>query len=77
MAHENGAIEGPHRHWKLSLEQKLIQRGSRDFETETEYRQLVADVTASLNGRYEVAGKLEMSGYACNLVVGMLVWLGG
>jgi hypothetical protein len=60
VAHENGAIEGPHRHWKHRLEQQLIQRGSRDFETEGEYRQLVAQVTATLNSRYEVAGRLEI-----------------
>ena len=60
VAHENGAIEGPHRHWKRRLEQQLIQRGSRDFETEAEYRQLVAQVTATLNSRTEVAGKLEI-----------------
>jgi hypothetical protein len=28
LAHENGAIEGPHRHWKRRLEQQLIKRGS-------------------------------------------------
>jgi len=60
VAHENGAIEGPHRHWKYRLEQQLIQRGSRDFDSETEYRQLVADVTANFNSRYEVAGRLEI-----------------
>jgi hypothetical protein len=60
VAHENGAIEGPHRHWKRRLEQQLIQRGSRDFETEAEYRQLVAQVTATLNSRHEVDGKLEI-----------------
>jgi hypothetical protein len=60
VAHENGAIEGPHRHWKRRLEQQLIQRGSRDFETEGEYRQLVAQVTATLNNRYEVTGRLEI-----------------
>ena len=60
VAHENGAIEGPHRHWKHRLEQQLIQRGSRDFDTETEYRQLVAQVTATLNSRDEVAGKLAI-----------------
>ncbi len=60
VAHENGAIEGPHRHWKHRLEQQLIQRGSRDFETEAEYRQLVAKVNDTLNGRYEVQGRLEI-----------------
>ncbi|PSI01179.1 IS21 family transposase [Synechococcus lacustris] len=60
VAHENGAIEGPHRHWKHRLEQQLIQRGSRDFSTETEYRQLVACVSATLNSRTEVKGRLEI-----------------
>ena len=60
VAHENGAIEGPHRHWKHRLEQQLIQRGSREFATETEYRQLVGQVTTTLNSRYEVSGRLEI-----------------
>ena len=60
VAHENGAIEGPHRHWKRRLEQQLIQRGSREFASEAEYRQLVSQVTHTLNSRYEVAGRLEI-----------------
>ena len=60
VAHENGAIEGPHRHWKHRLEQQLLQRGSRDFATEADYRQLVAQVSASLNNRAEVEGKLAI-----------------
>lgn len=60
VAHENGAIEGPHRHWKHRLEQQLIQRGSRDFATEAEYRQLVAQVNANLNNRESVQQKLAI-----------------
>jgi len=60
VAHENGAIEGPHRYWKHRLEQQLLQRGSQDFATEAEYRQLVARVSATLNNRYEVKGRLEI-----------------
>jgi hypothetical protein len=60
VAHENGAIEGPHGHWKHRLEQQLIQRGRRDFDTEAEYRQLVAHVTKTLNSRYQVQGNLEI-----------------
>jgi len=60
VAHENGAIEGPHRHWKRRLEQQLIQRGSRDFATEAEYRQLVAQVSADLNNRLSVQQKLAI-----------------
>jgi hypothetical protein len=60
VAHENGAIEGPHRHWKHRMEQQLIQRGSRDFEAEADYRQLVGQVSASLNGRESVQQKLAI-----------------
>lgn len=60
VAHENGAIEGPHRHWKRRLEQQLLQRGSRDFETEAEYRQLVEQVSADLNNRPSVQEKLAI-----------------
>jgi Mg/Co/Ni transporter MgtE (contains CBS domain) len=60
VAHENGAIEGPHRHWKHRLEQQLIQRSSRDFATEAEYRLLVAQVNADLNNRPSVQGKLAI-----------------
>ena len=60
VAHENGAIEGPHRHWKRRLEQQLIQRGSREFATEAEYRQLVGQVSDDLNGRDTVQQKLQI-----------------
>jgi hypothetical protein len=60
VAHENGAIEGPHRHWKHRMEQQLIQRGSRDFEAEADYRRLVGQVSASLNERDSVQQKLAI-----------------
>lgn len=60
VAHENGAIEGWYRHLNHHLEQQLIQRGSRGFETEAEYPQLAADVSASFNNRYQMHGKLEI-----------------
>ncbi len=60
VAHENGAIEGSHRHWTRRLEQQLIKRGSREFATEAEYRQLVAKVTTTLNQRPSVQQKLSI-----------------
>ena len=33
VAHENGSIEGPHGHLKRALEDALLLRGSRDFDT--------------------------------------------
>lgn len=41
MSHENGDNEGPQRHLRRRLEQLLIQRGSREFSTVDEYRQLL------------------------------------
>ena len=32
-AHENGSVEGPHGHLKRAVEDALLLRGSRDFET--------------------------------------------
>jgi len=52
VAHENGVIEGAHRHWKRRLEQQLIQRSSRNFESEAEYLQLVAQVSTTFNRRH-------------------------
>jgi hypothetical protein len=31
VAHENGAIEGPHGHLKRAIADALIMRGSHDF----------------------------------------------
>ncbi len=60
VAHENGAIEGPYRHWKRRLEQQLIKRGSRDFATEAEYRRLGSLVNTDLNNRPSMHGKLAI-----------------
>src|SRR5437868_10290387 len=38
LAHENGAIEGPHAHLKRSLRQALLLRGSGDFADLDAYR---------------------------------------
>ena len=37
-SHENGVVEQRHRRLKNALDQALILRGSRDFESEEEYR---------------------------------------
>jgi hypothetical protein len=41
VAHEDGIIEAPHGHVKRRLEQKLILRGSCDFEEAAEYGELL------------------------------------
>ena len=37
QAHENGDVESLHRHFKKAVEQALMLRGSRDFESREEY----------------------------------------
>jgi len=49
VAHENGIVEAPHGHVKRRLEQKLILRGSCDFDEPAEYGELLAEVFSALN----------------------------
>ena len=48
-SHENGVVEQGHRRLKNALDQALILRGSRDFESEDEYRQFVTGVVDRRN----------------------------
>jgi hypothetical protein len=52
VAHENGAIEGPHAHLKMALQQALLLRGSGDFADLDAYRRFVDEVV----GRPTLAG---------------------
>ena len=51
VAHENGAIEGPHGHLKREIADALALRGSRDFADPDEYRRLVAKIVGRINLR--------------------------
>jgi hypothetical protein len=51
VAHENGAIEGPHGHLKRAIEDALIMRGSRDFETLGAYRGFIDEIVGRINAR--------------------------
>ncbi len=51
MAHENGAIEGPHGHLKRALEDALLMRGSRDFEDLVAYRRFIDEIVSRINAR--------------------------
>jgi len=44
LAHENGAIEGPHRHLKMAIADALLLRGSRDFADLGAYRRFVDEL---------------------------------
>jgi hypothetical protein len=49
IAHENGAIESPHGHFKNRLHQALLLRESVDFQSVAEYQQFIEQVTERLN----------------------------
>jgi hypothetical protein len=46
VAHENGSIESPHGHLKQALEDALLLRGSREFDTLDAYRRFVDEIVA-------------------------------
>lgn len=49
IAHENGAIESPHGHFKNRLHQALLLRESFDFESVAQYQQFIGQVVNRLN----------------------------
>ena len=51
IAHENGAIEGPHGHFKRALEDALLMRGSRNFEDLVSYRGFIDEIVSRINAR--------------------------
>ena len=51
LAHENGTIEAANRHLKTALDQALMLRGHRDFDTLEAYRRFVRDLVARRNAR--------------------------
>jgi hypothetical protein len=59
VAHENGAIEGPHAHLKRSLQQALLLRGSSDFTNLDAYRRFVDEVVGRANAGRRKALEIE------------------
>ena len=51
VAHENGAIEGPHGHLKSAIGDALLLRGTRHFEDLTSYRGFIDEIVARKNLR--------------------------
>jgi hypothetical protein len=51
VAHENGAIEGPHGHLKRAIADALIMRGSHDFEDLEAYRRFIDEVVGRTGAR--------------------------
>lgn len=58
IAHENGAIEGPHGHTKAQIEQALKIRGSHDFNSREAYEAFVESIVSRRNRR--VSDKYEL-----------------
>ena len=48
-AHENGDVEQRHHRFRLALDQALMLRGSRDFESREQYLRFVRELLAQLN----------------------------
>ena len=59
IAHENGAIESHHGHLKRAIEQALILRGSRDFDSLEAYRAWIAEQVGRRNARRDKLVELE------------------
>jgi Mu transposase, C-terminal domain len=51
VSHENGTIEASHRHLKTRIDQALMIRGSRDFDSTFAYRQFVRELVTFHNRR--------------------------
>lgn len=49
VAHENGAIESAHGHLKRKMDQQLMLRGSRDFNTLADYETFINRIVAKIN----------------------------
>lgn len=51
QSHENGTIESSHRHLKSKINQALMIRGSRDFDSLESYRQFIRELVHRHNRR--------------------------
>jgi hypothetical protein len=51
IAHENGAIEGPHGHLKRAIQDALLMRGSADFADLSAYRGFIDEIVSRRNVR--------------------------
>jgi transposase InsO family protein len=59
VAHENGSIESPHGHLKEAIEDALLLRGSRDFDTLDAYRRFLDEIVGRRNARNKKRLDLE------------------
>jgi len=62
VAHENGAIEGPHGHLKRAINDALLISSSSDFDTLDAYRQFIAKRVSRCNARHRGSHDARNSG---------------
>ena len=51
VAHENGAIEGPHGHLKRAIDDALLMRGCAQFDSLVAYRRFIDEIVSRANAR--------------------------
>jgi hypothetical protein len=61
IAHENGAIEGPHAHLKATVAQALLLRGSTEFDSLDAYRRFIDETIGRQNAARRRAIELEQA----------------
>jgi transposase len=49
--HENGDVEQAHHRFKRAVDQEMILRGSREFQSRTEYETFLREILSRRNGR--------------------------
>ncbi len=59
LAHENGAIEGPHGHLKRAVADALLLRGSAEFEDLAAYRRFLDELVGRRNARNRKRTEVE------------------
>ena len=59
VAHENGSIESPHGPLKRALEDALLLRGGRDFDTLDAYRRFIDEIVGRQNAHNRKRIELE------------------
>lgn len=61
QAHENGDVESSHRHFKEAVDQALMLRGNRDFESREEYAKFLEELLRQRNLGRETRKKSELA----------------
>ena len=59
VSHENGSVESSHRYLKEAIEQALLLRGHRDFDTRATYEGFVREAVMRRNRRNAAAFRIE------------------